>query len=196
MSEKKDIEIQKQTLELTKEQVYYERLLEDGIDLKNRTIRFTGEIESGSFDFVDAALTMLENDNSKAITIKINCPGGEVYESLAIIGRLKASKCRIITEAYGHCMSAAVLILACGDKRRMSHYSWLMHHKASYGLMGDHDRIVKEVEQMKREEKVWATWMEELTDKDAKYWEKSCEHKNLYLSAEQCFELGVIDEII
>lgn len=191
----KDIEIQRQTLELAKQEQYLSQL-EGGVDLKNRRIRLTGPIEEGDFDYIDATLTMLENESNRGITLRINSPGGDVYEALAIVGRLSSSKCKITTEVYGHCMSASVLILASGDKRRMSSYSWLMHHKSSYGLQGSHDMIVKEVNQMKREEKVWAKWMEELTAKKAEYWEKSAEHKNLYLTAEQCLEFGVIDEII
>jgi ATP-dependent protease ClpP protease subunit len=93
-------------------------------------------------------------------------------------------------------MSAAVLILACGNVRRMSRYSWFMSHKASYTLEGDHDKIVEEVAHMEQEEQLWAHWMEELSTTDSEYWLSSCHKKNMYLTAEECLQHGVIDEII
>src|SRR5690606_3433905 len=61
---------------------------EYGVDFKNRTITITGEICQGWFDIVDAALTQMEQEGKSTVTIKINSPGGDTYEAMAIVGRL------------------------------------------------------------------------------------------------------------
>ncbi len=187
----------------------YERLrldyvFESGIDFKNRIIRVTGCIgypgpmddSFCTFDILDSALTEMESKSSDPVTIKINSPGGSVYEGMAMVGRLKASPCQIITEGYGHVMSAATLILACGDVRKVSKYCMSMFHQSSYGLQGSHEEIKQEVEQMEREEKLWAKWIAELSSKTEKFWYGVVKKKNVYLTADQMSDYGVADEII
>jgi ATP-dependent Clp protease protease subunit len=181
--------------DIDKEALRLEYLFDKGLNFNDRVIQITGDIDQGYFDFIDAALSELERVSKKSITIKIHSGGGSVYEALAMVGRIKASKCNIITECYGHAMSAASLILAAGSKRRMSRYSYFMTHEASYGLSGSHSHIKEEVAQMEREEQMWSTWMAELSDRSSQFWYRQCEKKNLYLSAEECLEFGIIDEI-
>ena len=172
-----------------------ELALEHGINIKDRVVHFTGEIEEGSFDLVDFALHELERDSKKSIIFKINSPGGSVYEALAVAGRIRSSRCRIITEGYGHVMSAATIILAAGNKRRMSKYCTFMAHEASYELNGKHSNIKEEVEQAEREEQLWCEWMEELSGTPKEFWREMTHKSNLYLNADLCLKHGVIDEI-
>lgn len=174
-----------------------------GVDFDNRVVRMSGYIgdiledfESVTFDKVDAALTRMENDSSEPITIRLNSGGGSVYEGLAIVGRLTSSPCEIIVEAYGCCMSAATLILACGDHRRISKYTISMFHQSAYGVSGSHEEVKEQVEQQEKEEKLWAKWVAELSKKTEKFWYKTVKKKNVYLTAEKMFAYGVVDEII
>jgi ATP-dependent Clp protease protease subunit len=194
-SKKQDFDFEKMRLDYAFEQ---------GIDFRNRVIRVTGpigtpgpfDISFTTFDMVDAAMTEMEKQSNDPVTIRINSPGGEVYEGLAIVGRLSASPCQIITESYGHTMSAATLITACGDIRKMSKYTIAMFHQCSYGLQGSHEEVKQEVEQMEREEKLWAKWMANLSKKSEKFWFTAVKKKNVYLTAEEMLKYGVIDEII
>jgi len=179
-----------------KEVLRLEYCFEKGINLRDRVIQVTGVIDQGDFDYLDAALNEMERKSKAAITIRINSPGGSVYEALAMVGRMKKSKCQIITEGYGHIMSAAVLLLSGGDKRRISRYAWAMHHEASYIIGGTHSDVKEEIEQMEREENMWATWMEEFSTHDKEYWRDICRKKNFYLTADECIEHGIVDEVI
>ena len=167
------------------------------VDLENRIIRQVGEIRhEEAFSEFDAKLTELESQNRKSVTVRINSGGGSVYEALAIIGRMENRKCsNIITECYGHTMSAATAILAAGDKRSMSRWAHFMHHESEYMLEGKHTEIMSEVNQRQREEEQWAKIMEEFTNMPADFWLEEAIGKNLYLDAQQCLELGIIDEI-
>lgn len=180
---------------------------EQGVDFDNRIIRLTGTIGTSSgpfdmedtfcnFDILDAALTEMEKSSEDPIIVRINSGGGSVYEALAMVGRIKASSCKIITEAYGHCMSAATLLLACGDERKVSKYCISMFHQSSYGIQGSHEEIKEEVAQMEREEKLWAKWISELSTKDERFWKNKVKKKNMYLTAEEMLSWGVVDAII
>lgn len=165
------------------------------VDFKNRIILISGDIDQEAFEVVEAALTEMESQSRSTVTVKINSPGGEVYHALAIIGRLKESKCKIVTKGYGHIMSAATMILAAGDERMISRFSFFMHHESSYGVEGKHSEIKNEVGQMEKEEQCWAQWMEEFTKKPKKFWLSTGVGKNSYFSPEELIELGVADEI-
>ena len=145
-------------------------MVEYGIDFKRRIISLTGEVDEFMYDILDFGMTEMESSSKKAITIKINSPGGSTYQAMAIVGRIRECTCQTITKGYGHVMSAATLILACGKKRKMSSYAFTMWHEASYDLSGRHSQIKADVKQVEKEEKMWAHWMAEFSKKDIKYW--------------------------
>lgn len=176
--------------------LHLETLLTHGINFRDRIITLKNEIDSDMFALVDAGMSEMESDSRKAITIRINSTGGSVYDALAIVGRLKSSKCKILTEGYGAIMSAATLILACGDERKISSLSWTMFHESSYGVEGAHKQVKDIVIQAEREEEQWAKAMESYSNKDAKYWRQIVLNKNSYFDADELLGLGVVDEII
>lgn len=171
-------------------------LLETGINFKDRVVLLTGDIEDGSFNLIDAALSEMERDSKRGVTIRINCPGGSVYEALAIVGRMQASRCYITTEGYGQIMSSASLVLAAGSKRRMSKYAFFMHHCSSYSTGGKHTEVLAQVAQFEREERIWSDWMSKFSNQSADFWYNSGSLSDLYLTAAECLSMGVIDEII
>jgi ATP-dependent Clp protease protease subunit len=188
MEQVKNSEVEKEALRLSYS-------FEGNVDFKNRVIRITEEIDFGTFAFIDAAISELESINGKLITIRINCPGGSAYDALAIVGRIKSSKCKITTEGYGHVMSAATLILAAGTKRRLSKYATFMWHQSSYGVEAKHKDVKILVEQQEREEKLWAKWIAELSRYEESYWYAKAAEKDFYLNAQECLEHGVVDEL-
>lgn len=175
--------------------IHYEYLFEWGVNFKDRVIVISDEIDSTTFEVVEAALTEMEAENRKTVTVKINSQGGSVYDALAIVGRLRASPCHIVTEGYGCIMSAATLLLACGEKRRVSEFAWLMHHEASYGAEGRHSQLKNLVAQTEREEQRWAEAMAGFTNRPKEFWTKEGTHIDAYFDAEQLLELGVVDEV-
>lgn len=183
--------------DVDKESLRLEYCFEKGINFQDRIIQITGEIEDqSSFDYLDAALNEMERGTKKAITIRINSPGGSVYEALAMIGRIESSKCQIITECYGHAMSAAGLILAAGDKRRMCKRSWFMYHEMQYAISGSHSEIKDAFLQAEREMQAWATAMSEFSNMDLTFWQEAAHKHDYHLTATECLDMGVIDEII
>ena len=182
---------------LTLRALQLEYYLSYGINLRDRILTLTGPIQAPMFDLVDVALSEFEADGRKNVTIRIHSEGGSVYEALAIIGRLKAAKVtKITTEGYGQIMSAATMILACGDERRINKYAYFMHHEAAYGI--DYARVSEHedlLEQVKKEENDWAKWMASFSKKTKDFWKKAGCRKDAYFSPDELVKMGVADEI-
>ena len=185
----------KSNLALEKKALQLNYSFEWGVDVANRVIRISGEIDTGYFDFLDAALTELESESKGAITLRINCPGGSVYEALAMVGRIDACKRQIITEGYGHIMSAATLLIASGDKRKMSRRAHFMHHESWCALEGRLSELSTEIAQLQHEQKEWCFAMAELTSMPSEFWEYAGTGTNAYFTPEQCLEYGIVDEL-
>jgi ATP-dependent Clp endopeptidase proteolytic subunit ClpP len=172
-------------------------LFEYGVNLRDRIITLTDEITDGTFDVIDAALSEMEATDTKTpITLRIKSPGGSVYDAIAIVGRLKASPCDIITEGYGMVMSAATIILASGTLRKASRFTWFMTHESAYHVSGKHSEIKAYVSQAENEEHMWASWMAELTTHPKEFWLNTGTHVDAYFDAKSLIDMGVIDEII
>lgn len=190
-------------LKLSRIAIHYEYLFEWGINFKDRSITLSNDVDEGMFDIVDAAITEMETESKKTITIKLNSFGGSVYDALGIVGRMKKAKCPIITEGYGKIMSAATLILAAANingkkgKRRISELAWFMHHEASVAL--EETMKVSELEaynnQLKRENKQWAYWMARLSKKPDSFWLEKGVLIDVYFTPEDLLRMGVVDEI-
>ncbi len=163
-------------------------LIEHGINLRDRIITLTGEIDDDTFHVVDTAMAELEAESKKAVTIRINSIGGSVYDAMGIVGRLKSSKVsKIITEGYGCVMSAATLILASGTERKISEYSWFMHHESQLMELGSMSasQLNAYNRHLQREEDVWATWMAQFSKKSKAFWRKSGTNKESYFSPDE-----------
>lgn len=170
-------------------------MVEYGIDFKRRTISLTGEVDESMYDILDFGMTEMESQSKKAITIKINSPGGSTYQACAIIGRMKECTCQTVTKGYGHVMSAATLILACGKKRKMSTEAFFMWHESQYDLSGRHSQNKADVRQVEKEERYWANRMAKYSNKNEKFWLENGVGIDAYFSAEQLLKIGVVDEL-
>lgn len=182
---------------LTLRALQLEYYLSYGINLRDRILTLSGPIDTPMFDLVDVAMSEFEADSRKGITVRIHSEGGSVYEALAIIGRLRSSKItKLTTEGYGQIMSAATMILACGDERRISKFAYFMHHEAAYGVeygrVSEHEDLL---EQVKKEENDWAKWMAGFSNKTTKFWKETGCRKDAYFSPTELIKLGVVDEI-
>lgn len=182
---------------ISAEALHLEYLFEHGVNFRQRVITIWNDIDSEVFADIDAALTEMETQSKQAVTIRLFSFGGDPYAAMAIVGRMKRSTVsQIITEGYGAIMSAATLILAAGKKRRVSNYSWLLHHETSYELeYGSHTTHKEAVAQADAEEQYWAFWMSKFTNKTKKFWLEAGRKKNTYLDAKRLVEYGVVDEL-
>lgn len=80
------------------------------------------------------------------ITVRINSPGGLVFDGLAIYNLLAQHSARIIVEIDGLAASAASVIAMAGDTIRMAENALMMVHPASGFVFGDADEMREEAE--------------------------------------------------
>ena len=93
-------------------------------------------------------------------------------------------------------MSAAAVILACGTgKRTMTANSTVMVHEGSAFESGKTSDVLKGADHLKKLQKNINRILAEVTNKDQEFWDKVSQH-DTYLTAKECLEYGIIDEII
>jgi len=71
------------------------------------------------------------------INLRINSPGGNVFDGLTIYNQLKAHPARIVVDVDGLAASIASLIAMAGDEIRMAGNSMMMIHNPHSMAMGD-----------------------------------------------------------
>ena len=171
--------------------------LEWGINIKSNTMYLTYEIEQ---DTLYAVMTRFDNfvqyNEGKDINLNIASYGGDVYSMLGIIDYFKSLPVKVNTHCLGACMSAAAVILACGTgKRTMTSNSTVMVHEGSAFEAGKTSDVLKGADHLKKLQKNINRILGEVTNKDQKFWERVSQH-DTYLTAEECLDYGLVDEII
>lgn len=172
--------------------------MERGISIKNRTFTLTGEVNLDMFHRTESCMTIFESESAEdLITIKLCSEGGEIYSALAIIGRIKASPCQVRIEAFGQVMSAATAIFAVADERVANQYCVFMFHQASVELPELKTRDIRtELKQSELEDRLFSEILAKHSKEDVKFWNKMIESgRSAYLTAQQCVELGLADEL-
>lgn len=161
-----------------------------------RKIYVVGDISWEAYERFSKKLTELELLNKYGpIFLELASDGGDAHAALAFSARIRLSSCEILITALGNVASAAVLILASGDHRRISEESWVMVHEDSAELAGSVVELERESTQLRRMEEQWAKLLKENTGTKKSEWEEM-HKKTTYLTAQECLELGLVDEVI
>lgn len=82
---------------------------------------------------------ILNRVKGKDITVKINSPGGDVFEGLAIYNELRAHNGKVTVQVMGLAASAASFIAMAGDEIVMGLGTFMMVHKAWGMVVGNED---------------------------------------------------------
>jgi len=162
---------------------------------KERYILLYDEINNMSSDMIVSKLRGMDILNHKSIYLEINSGGGSVADGMSIINAIEHIKSPVITIITGQVCSMAALISICGDKRLMYSNSYWMQHSTS-DIVGDYINYIKDrtkflCEFEHRTEKMLKN-RTKLTDNDI----MKIRTGELWLSADQCLQKGVVDEII
>lgn len=114
-------------------------LFDRGLDLRNRRVFLHSDLEgrekagdSAVVQVTRALLFLDKTDNE--IELWINSPGGEMAEMFGIYDIIRGLKNKITTIGFGEICSAACLLLACGDKRKVTKNSWFMSHTGNIDM--------------------------------------------------------------
>lgn len=127
------------------------------------------------------------------IDVHIHSPGGDVWEGLAICNAIKASKKTINTHNDGIAMSMGACILACGKNRYAAKGSITMIHNASTISWGTSETLRQDADMLDTTDDVLAEYFADAMGKSIDEIKTSYfDHKDHFLTAKQCEELGLI----
>ncbi len=164
----------------------------------------TGDINEESFREFSHGLYLLERKRhvtkeakyAKPVRIELNSGGGSAIDALAFYSRMRISPFKFDITLHGCAMSAAVLILAAGDVRRMAKEAWVMVHEDSETIK---NAFVKDIEkrgaQLRLLEDQWNELLASRTKASKATWAHLHDDET-YLTAEECLAMGLIEEII
>jgi ATP-dependent protease ClpP protease subunit len=162
------------------------------------TIRLYGPIDSwGGFWGVSAkdVGTVLDalSDSVAQIVLRINSPGGEVFEGLAILNMFRAHKAKVTAVVDGMAGSAASFIAAGCDETVMSPGTQMIIHSPSGFSFGNATDLRKDAEFL---DSLQAGIIEIYAEKAPKVqnWDELLGEET-YLTAAATVELGLADRV-
>ena len=91
----------------------------------------------------------LKDATGETITIKLNSPGGDAFDGIAIYNQLKNHDAKVIVEVDGLAASAASIIAMAADELIMNTGSMMMIHEAStfsFGTKADIQKTLNALE--------------------------------------------------
>jgi ATP-dependent Clp protease protease subunit len=131
------------------------------------------------------------------ISLYINCPGGDIDDTLAIYDTMQFLKCDIATYCVGSASSGAALILAAGakGKRFALRHAKIMIHQP-WGYVGGQAADMRiQAEEIIRVKKTIVEVIARHTGKDTETVARDIE-RDRYMTADEAREYGLIDEIL
>lgn len=142
-----------------------------------------------------------EEDKTIPIEIIMSTYGGSIIELFSIYDVIRDIKrdCEVHTFGIGKVMSAGVLLLAAGTKgkRRIGKNCRVMIHSVVAGCEGSFFSLENEMEEIKYLQDQYKQRLVEETNISMRSLNKYFKSgKNIYLSATDALEMGIVDEIV
>lgn len=164
-----------------------------------RKIYLSGDINEESFKEFCEQMDAFENERNgdRDIEIVLNSIGGNALDAIAFLGRIRTSPCEVNVTVYGLAGSAAVLVLAACDYRKMTKESWLMVHEDDHSNKNvSTTKLEQEAAIARLMEDQWSQILEDLTGTKKEVWADLHKRGDIYLNPKECVQLGIVDEII
>ena len=142
--------------------------------------------------------TWMRQDTGCPIEIIFNSPGGSVVDGLALydfIGQVRAAGHVVTTTSIGMAASMAGILLQAGDRRIMGREAWLLIHEASFGAGGKMGDVEDTVEWVKKIQKRIVAIFAARSHMTAAQIERRWKRKDWWLSSDDAFKAGFVDEI-
>lgn len=175
---------------------------QDDVDLllyKSGSFYLSGDIDEHSVsDCVKWILAENMANRHTHLNLYINSLGGDLYQAFGLIDLMKASRIPVYTIGIGSLMSAAFLIFISGSKgnRIMTKNTSVMSHQFSTYYEGkEHDVKASEKETRYIKQRMLDVIKDSCTMDERMIKRKLLPPSDVWLSADECVELGVADSI-
>lgn len=130
----------------------------------------------------------------KTINVRINSPGGSVFDGTAIYNTLRNHGAKIVTHNEGAALSIASLIFMAGDERRMAKNGYLMIHDPAGAVRGRAEEMRKMADMLDKVKDVTASTYADRT-KQEKGDIVDMMSAETWLTASEAAELGFVDTV-
>ena len=179
---------------------WIDALFEYGVDKNNRRVFLFDDVDNMPIGLVIKALYLMDSENKeKPIELFIGSYGGCEYDMFALYDAIQTIHSPIHTVAIGKCMSAAPLLVCCGEKgqRCATPNTFFMVHQG-WDDIGQKrfDEVKNDLKHWKNMEDRWYRLMEKHTKKPAVFWKSQCEKVgDRYFDSYEAQEWGLIDYV-
>lgn len=179
---------------------WVEAYFEYGVDVANRCIFLSADVDQESIGHVIKGLYLMEaEDASKPVEVRIMSYGGDIFDMFGLHDVTRTLKCPVYTMGMGKVMSAAVLLLACGEKEHRwagPNTGFMIHVPSMIDEEGKTHEVQSSLDFTKLMWKRWYELMEKYTSKPASHWRRLCnKNADVYFSADEALEWGLIDNL-
>jgi ATP-dependent Clp protease protease subunit len=142
-------------------------------------------------------LFLESEDPEKDINLYINSPGGDITGLLAIYDTMKYIKPDVSTFCFGQAASAAAVLLGAGSKgkRYALPHSRVLLHQPWGGVGGQASDIEIQAREILRMKDMLNAMLAADTGQSAERVNKDTD-RDFIMSADECVEYGLIDEVI
>ncbi|TDM15705.1 head maturation protease, ClpP-related [Macrococcus bovicus] len=130
------------------------------------------------------------------IVLNINSPGGEVYEGVAIYNMLKRHPVKVTANIDGLCASVATIIAMAADEINMPENAMMMVHNAMMGVFGNHNDFREAADYLEKLTDTVTTAYLDKSEKLNRETLKALLDAETWLTAEEAFSYGLIDNVI
>mgnify|MGYP007100048922 CR=1 FL=1 len=131
---------------------------------------------------------------TSTINVRLNSPGGEVFDGTAIHNGLRSHGAKVVVHVEGVAASAASFIAMAGDEVRMADNAYLMIHNAWGGVMGDADDVRTYADMLEKINDNIAGMYQRKAGKNRKHWRALMDAETWFNAAEAKAE-GLVDAV-
>lgn len=157
---------------------------------------WTGEEEKGDYIIPSEFFEMCKDIKTDKIDLHINSYGGSVFASVSIFNYIKALNKDVTVYVDGVVASGGSIIAMSGNKIVMPKNTTMMIHRASsfgFGNCNDLRKLADTLEKLDNAT-VFETYKARFKGTDEQL--KTIIDKETWLSADECLEYGLCDEVL
>jgi len=165
--------------------------------MRDRILWVAGGVNDQMSTIVQAQLMFLDNTSKEDITMHVDSPGGSVKSGLSMVDVMEYIKCDIRTVNTGMAASMGSVLLGAGTKgkRASLRHSKTMLHQSSGGFRGNIQDAEIDWQEWQKVNHELFVLLGEYCGKDAEV-VKADASRDLWLSADEALDYGIIDEVI
>ncbi|MDG3012154.1 peptidase S14 [Rhodococcus sp. D2-41] len=152
------------------------------------------EIDSYWGVSADSFVRDLARIDAPAITVRINSPGGNVFDGIAIMNALRGHSATVTTVVDGLAASAASFIAMAGDQVVMSRNAEMMIHDASGALSGNAKAMQEMADNLERVSNNIASIYAERAGGTVEQW-RAAMHAETWFSDQEAVDAGLADRV-